>query len=116
MNNKIEEILKTEFSNDFVEKMKNSMCVSYYKYGSIRKNYQRDCVPIDAILNIKKRIERYEETNNKDYLIDIANFAIIEFMNPNKGFYKPTDGTDNLEGLSVKEMEDRKKASEFGFY
>lgn len=100
------DILKTEFSNNFIEKMKKSMIVSYYKYGSVKKNYQRDCVPVDAILNIKKRIEKYEETGNKDYLIDVANFAMIEFMNPNRGFYRPTDDTDNIEGVSIKEMEE----------
>ena len=37
---------------------------------------------MDALGNLKKRIEKYEETGNTEFLADVANYAMIEFMNP----------------------------------
>ena len=41
----------------------------------------------------KKRIQAYEETGNAEFLVDMANFAMIEFMYPSiaGAKYTPTD-------------------------
>lgn len=71
-----EEILKTEYSERFDEIRKNMMEMSYYKYGPLKKNYsEHKCM--DAVGNIKKRIEMYEKTGNTEYLADAANFCMI---------------------------------------
>jgi hypothetical protein len=40
----------------------------------------------------------YEESGNTDYLVDVANFAMIEFMHPSHpdASYKPTDGGEGI--------------------
>lgn len=72
-------ILLTEFSHEFVDKMQNAMCVSFYKYGAVKNAYP---VNADAIKSLHKRLEMYAETGNTEYLVDVANFAMIEFMHP----------------------------------
>jgi hypothetical protein len=75
-------ILDRTMSTEFDEYRKNSLIVSHYKYGWPEDNYGRDCVPVSALENIKVRLAKYEETGNKDYLIDVANFAELEYQYP----------------------------------
>lgn len=75
----VQEVLKTEFSNDFVDKMKNRMVQSYYKYGAVKDNAPKH----DAIAALEKRLALYKETGNTEWLVDVSNFAMIEYMAPN---------------------------------
>jgi hypothetical protein len=81
---KPEEILKTEFSEDFIQKMKNRIITSHYKYGWMKDSYNRKHKEdnVNAIATLKKRLELYEETGNTEWLVDVGNFAMIEFMYP----------------------------------
>lgn len=101
-----DEILKRDFSEAFVTKMKNAIEMSHYKYGSPQKTYPELA---QAYRCISERLEMYLKTKNKDYLIDIANFAMIEFMCPSfdDAFYKPTDSDESpglAGGISYKEL------------
>lgn len=84
-------ITKSEDSPIFHDRMRNAMTVSYHKYGAVKEAYPHK---VNAIGSLKKRLKLYEETGNADYLIDIANFAMIEFMLPaHENFHdSPTDG------------------------
>lgn len=102
----LSEILKTEYSEKFDEIRKNMMVMSFYKYGALRDNYKNEKT-IDAIGSLKKRLAKYGETGNTEYLADIANFAMIEFMYPQhkEAFYKPTDsGSCEISGFGVNEI------------
>lgn len=105
MDKSLDQILQTEFSESFVSKMKNAMLTSYYKYGEVKLNYPSLA---NAIESLKLRIEKYEETGNADYLVDIANFAMIEFMYPGhpNAHYRPTDSNESpgLIGTNIKEV------------
>ena len=82
-----DKILGTEFSTDFVDGMKNRMVVSYYKYGPVADAYPEK---VDAIASLMQRLRLYArgdaakgiKPGNTEYLIDAANFAMIEFMHP----------------------------------
>ena len=106
MDQSIENILRTEYSTRFDEIRKNMMVVSYYKYGAMKDNYDKfRCM--DALGNIEKRIQKYKETGNTEFLADVANFAMIEFMFPSiKGAkYIPTDnGACDIAGFSINEI------------
>ena len=82
------------------------MVVSYYKYGPMNDNYEKyKCM--DALANIEKRIAKYKETGNTEFLADVANFAMIEFMHPSVegASYKPTDdGACDIAGFSINEI------------
>ena len=72
-------IPQTEYSPEFLQGMINRMTMSYYKYGEVRKAYPR---LVDAIGSLKLRLERYEQDGNTEDLMDLANYAMIEFMHP----------------------------------
>lgn len=101
-----EEILKRDFSEEFVTKMKNSIELSFYKYGYSSKTYPELA---QAYKSIRKRLELYEETHNTEYLIDIANFAMLEFKYPSfkDSKYEPLDSDKSpglTDGISYKEL------------
>lgn len=73
------DVPKTEFSEDFVQGMKNRMHVSFFKYGPVADAYP---FKVDAIASLMQRLRKYAETGNTEWLIDAANFAMIEFMHP----------------------------------
>lgn len=106
MSKSIEEILKTEYSNKFDEIRKNMMVVSYYKYGPLKDNYGTyKCM--NAIENLKIRLQKYLDTGNTEFLADVANFAMLEFMNPSieGAKYTPTDsGACEIAGFSINEI------------
>lgn len=106
MSKSINDILKTEYSEKFDEIRKNMMVISYFKYGEMKDNYDKfKCM--DALENIEKRIQKYIETGNTEFLADVANFAMIEFMYPSiKGArYTPTDsGACDIAGFSINEV------------
>ena len=82
------------------------MVVSYYKYGPLKDNYGTyKCM--NAIENLKIRLDKYLETGNTEYLADVANFAMLEFMNPSieGAKYTPTDNPNcELAGFAINEI------------
>jgi len=101
-----EEILKTEYSEKFDELRKNRMIVSFYKYGRLKTNAGEKLV--NEIESLKLRVKKYEETGNTEFLADIANFAMIEFMCPQhpNAYYKATDSNESpgIVGMSENEI------------
>lgn len=83
----------TEFCPEFVQGMADRMSVSYFKYGKVK-----DAVPfhVDALGSLKIRIDKYLETGNTEFLMDAANFAMMEFMYPHleNAHYRPTDSDE----------------------
>lgn len=101
-----EEILKNDFSQEFINKMKNAIETSHYKYGWARKTYPELA---QAYKCARERLDLYIKTGNKDYLVDVANFAMLEFLYPAipGAHYSPTDsnGSPGLAGgISYKEL------------
>ncbi|AMX93649.1 MULTISPECIES: hypothetical protein [Mesorhizobium] len=86
----VEAILSTEFSDPFVQGMKDRMVVSFYKYGLVSEAYPHK---VNAITSLTDRLRKYAETGNTEFLIDAANFAMIEFMHPShpSAFFEGTD-------------------------
>lgn len=106
MEKDFDKILKTEYSERFDKIRKGMMVMSYFKYGAMCENYEKfKCM--DALGNIEKRLEKYKETGNTEFLADIANFAMIEFMYPSieGAKYTPTDsGACEIAGFSINEI------------
>lgn len=101
-----EEILKRDFSNDFIEKMKNAIEMSHYKYGFASKTYPELA---QAYKCAEERLEAYKKTHNKEFLVDVANFVMLEFLYPafSDAKYCPTDSDQSpglAGGISYKEL------------
>ena len=94
-----DEILATEYSPQFDE---------HFKYGYIKENCENHCV--DLIATLQKRVKAYEDTGNTEFLADVANFAMIEYMYPQLpgAHYTPTDSdkSPGIVGMSMQEMKD----------
>lgn len=109
-----EEILKTEYSMTFDEKRKNLMVQSYYKYGKASKNFKTGNV--NAIGCIKKCLDKFEATKNTEYLLDLANYAMLRYMFPQKGeFFKNTGSNESAgyDGISEKEIKQLREDSKW---
>lgn len=101
-----EQILKRDFSAEFIEKMKNAIETSHYKYGFASKTYPELA---QAYKCAKERLEEYERTHNKEFLVDVANFVMLEFLYPAfpDAKYTPTDSDKSIGlagGISYKEL------------
>jgi len=98
-----QKILSTEFSEDFVEKMKDRMLVSYYKYGSLTENRWTH----ESMRDIGVRLQKYRDTGNTEWLVDAANFCMIEYMYPthNEAHFRGTD-SDESPGVSGRTVKD----------
>jgi hypothetical protein len=86
----LNDVLRNEFSEPFVEGMRNRMVVSFYKYGPVAEAYPHK---VNAVASLNDRLRKYAETKNTEFLIDAANFAMIEFMHPSVegAFFAGTD-------------------------
>lgn len=71
----------TEFDPDFVVKMISAMMVSFHKYGRVAEAYP---LKFSAQDDVRARMGKYRTTGNKHYLVDAANFAMIEAMHPGR--------------------------------
>ena len=68
--------------------------MSFFKYGPVRDAYPHK---VSAVESLRKRLERYEDTGNTEWLIDAANFAMIEFMYPahRDAHFRATDAQES---------------------
>ena len=108
MPNTREDILNRDFSEPFVNRMKNAIVMSHYKYGWMSQTYPELA---QAYKCIQERLELYIKTHNTEYLVDVANFAMIEFVHPSfkDSRYTPTDSDKSpglAGGISYKQMMD----------
>ncbi len=84
----------SEYNETFLQGMLDRMAVSYHKYGPVAEGYPDR---VDALESLRLRIERYLETRNTEFLIDAANFCMIEFMHPRLegAHFEPTDSSES---------------------
>ena len=99
--------MKQEYSEEFDRLRKKRGETSYYKYGPARKNFATGNV--QAIPTMARCIKKYQETGNREYLLDSANYLMFEYMFPQhpKAHFRATssDESAGIVGMSVNEME-----------
>lgn len=101
-----EMILSRDYSEEFDELRKNRIIMSHYKYGWMADSYPTGLA--DAVNSLEKRLALYKETGNTEWLIDVANFAMIEYKYPQHSntHFRATDSNESpgLSGISAKEL------------
>lgn len=99
-----EEIRDQECNAEFYRKMEHSKVMSFYKYGAVAENYSNGLGK--ATESIERCLQKYYEDGNTDHLVDIGNYAEIEYTYPQhpKAHYSPKEGWKSFQGLSVGEM------------
>lgn len=84
----------SQWSFRFQRLMQNRLCFGAARYGL---NFVGDPKKdrIDRISHMKHLINKYDKTGNDELLVDLANFAMMEFeegVHPNKHFESIDDG------------------------
>jgi len=92
----------TERSPEFQQRMTNATGVSFFKYGAIADAYPHK---VNALKSLEDRLKLYREggvikgntiaPGNVAYLVDIANFAEIEYMAPSMKTWDANDEKDS---------------------
>lgn len=99
--------MSKEYSEEFDRLRKNRVEISYYKYGPVRRNFSTGNV--QAIPTMELCVKKYQETGNKEYLLDAANYIMFEYMYPQhpKAHFRATSSEESagIVGMSVNEME-----------
>lgn len=95
----------TEYSMLFLQGMLDRMAVSFHKYGAVNDGFP---YPVNALESLQMRLDKYAETGNTEWLMDVANFAMIEFMRPRTlaAHFEATDsdaspGRDTSSGITA---------------
>jgi hypothetical protein len=92
----------------FIQGMLDRMAVGFFNYGHMRR-YE---VKSHSLKNAEIRIKHYKKTKNTEFLMDAANYCMMEFVNPSiKGaFYEATTKKQSpgaiVDGKYVKGKED----------
>lgn len=94
------DVLKTEYSEQFDKERKCRIEVSYYKYGSARENFGGGRV--DALETMKRCIDAFEKDHNTEHLVDAANYAMFRYMYPLPGeYFKATDSSGSVGTVGI---------------
>ena len=96
----IQDLLNSEVDESFIQHMKDSMCMSYFKYGHIN-NYASN----QSLDYINKELKAFNEDHNTEHMVNVANYAMIRYMLPKSNeHYNATDSnksTHNIKEQSV---------------
>ncbi len=73
----LEHLRLSEWSPEFEKLMRNRLIMGALRYGSLGEIGK----PMyDRLTSIERRIQLYRETGNTEHLVDIANLAMVEFV------------------------------------
>lgn len=101
-----DKLLLTEYSFTFDELRKARMVMSFFKYGLLETNMKQNLT--DPIKSLHRYLDKYDETGNTEFLCDVANFAMMEFMYPHhpKAHFRPTDSRESpgLHGMPINQL------------
>lgn len=99
--------ISKEYSEEFDRLRKNRVETSYYKYGPAKDNFGSGNV--QAIPTMELCVKKYQETGNREYLVDASNYLMFEYMFPQhpKAHFQATNSNESagIVGISLKEME-----------
>lgn len=75
----LEELRETEWNPEFVTRMQNRLVMGSFRYGLWVRPEKWDS---DFIAGIRKKLVAYEESGNTEHLVDVGNYALLEFTRP----------------------------------
>lgn len=73
----LEELKKSEWSNDFEKKMRNRLIVGSFRYGQLKDSNKPSYKRVSSII---QRLELYLEDGNTEHLIDAAAISLAEYV------------------------------------
>lgn len=89
------DILKSEYSEQFDKERKARVATSYYKYGPARDNFASGRV--DALATAERCIDAFKKDHNSEHLVDAANYLMFRYKYPMPGdYFKATDSNGSV--------------------
>jgi hypothetical protein len=88
---RLEDLQRSEWSSDFERLMRNRLLMGALRYGPLRRPGKPQ---YDRVGSMLKRLHRYRDTGNLEYLVDVANLCLCEFVegqHPNRHFHALDD-------------------------
>lgn len=86
-----DELQQTEWNVDFEKLMRNRLIMGAMRYGRIgAKNKPK----YDRVSSMIKRLTKFQQSGNKEFLVDVANLCLLEFVecnHPNEHFHSIDD-------------------------
>lgn len=70
---------QSQYSIPFFQGMVNRMLTSYHKYGHVKTARDRG---VDFLESSKQRVNKYKQDGNTEWLMDAANYLMMEYMHP----------------------------------
>ena len=89
----LDELRESQRSIEFEVLCQNRMAMGAFRYGLMRE--QRDLSPFDNVGSAIRRLQLYQQTGNRECLVDAANLCMIEFeigCHPTAHFVAVDDG------------------------
>lgn len=99
----LKQLERSQWSDKFEIYMRNRLLMGGLRYGLFGDPKKHK---YDSVSSIKKRLALYEETGNTEYLVDIANLCMVEFVegnHPNKHF----SATDDVRRIGVERKHEK---------
>ena len=94
----LEELRKTEWSSEFEQLMRNRLIMGRFRYGRMEDDSKGNYDHVNAI---RRHLRLYEQTGNKEHLVDIGNYCLVEFKHCKhpKAHFEATDDVDHCEKI-----------------
>lgn len=88
-----EGVPEDQIDRSFIQGMLDRMLVGFHKYGHMRRRHDRP----DNLKNVEARVKQYKKTGNTEWLMDAANFLMMEFAVPShaNAHFRPTDSHES---------------------
>lgn len=84
----LDRLRQTEWSSEFEKYMRNRMIQGSFRHGRLNGPDKSD---YDRTAAIETRLSLYSKTRNKEYLVDIANLCMLEFVEGDGEFISISD-------------------------
>lgn len=89
---KLEDLERTEWSPQFEQLMRNRLIMGALRYGLLHAPGKKQ---YDRVASMTRRLSKYQESGNMEFLVDVANLCLLEFeecSHPTKHFRSHDDG------------------------
>jgi len=85
-------LLQSEWCEKFDQLAKNKMVQASFRYGLFKRNNEYDFIEA-----MKNKIALYEKTHNLELMVDVRNYAMLEFKKPkyDDAYYHAEDDTEH---------------------
>lgn len=88
-------VLQSQYSEQFDKERKARVETSYYKYGPARDNFASGRV--DALATAERCLDAFKKDHNTEHLVDAANYLMFRYMYPMPGeYFRPTDSNKSV--------------------